>query len=111
MKIKDLAGTNFPELSAQLNGAAADIDVAGLTADSRQVQPGDLFVAVSGSKANGSAYVADALKRGAVAVVTEADSDVDAPSAPVLKLSEPRAFLARAPPLPSTAANRRPWLP
>lgn len=96
MKIKDLAGSNFPELSAQLGGAAADIDVAGLTADSRQVQPGDLFVAVTGSKANGSTYIADALKRGAVAVVTEAGSDVDASSAPVLKLSEPRAFLARA---------------
>ena len=96
MKIKDLAGSNFPELSAQLGGAAADIDVAGLTADSRQVQPGDLFVAVTGSKANGSTYIADALKRGAVAVVTEAGSDADASSAPVLKLSEPRAFLARA---------------
>ncbi|HEV7308620.1 UDP-N-acetylmuramoyl-L-alanyl-D-glutamate--2,6-diaminopimelate ligase [Ensifer sp.] len=96
MKIKDLAGSNFPELSAQLSGAAAEIDVAGLTADSRQVQPGDLFVAVSGSKANGGAYIADALKRGAVAVVTEAGSEVDASTAPVLKLSQPRAFLARA---------------
>lgn len=96
MKIKELAGTHFPELSTQLSGAVADIDVAGLTADSRQVQPGDLFVALSGSKADGSAYVADAVKRGAVAVVTEAGSDADASSAPVLKLSEPRTFLARA---------------
>lgn len=96
MKIKDLAGTSFPELSAQLDGASSAIEVAGITADSRQVQPGDLFVAVSGSKANGNTYIADALSRGAVAVVAESNAKPDGTSAPVLSLANPRAFLARA---------------
>lgn len=96
MKIKDLAGTSFPELSAQLDDASSGIEVAGITADSRQVQPGDLFVAVSGTKANGTSYIADALSRGAVAVVAESNVKPDGASAPVLSLSNPRAFLARA---------------
>ncbi|MGH6808143.1 MAG: UDP-N-acetylmuramoyl-L-alanyl-D-glutamate--2,6-diaminopimelate ligase, partial [Ensifer adhaerens] len=96
MKIKDLAGTSFPELSAQLDGASSEIEVAGITADSRQVQPGDLFVAVSGTKANGTSYIADALARGAVAVVAETGAKPDGASAPVLSLGNPRAFLACA---------------
>lgn len=94
MKIKDLAGSNFPELSAQLTGDAADIRISGLTADSRQVKPGDLFVAVAGTKANGVAYIADAVSRGAAAVIA-ADAHADA-GAPVFSLSEPRRFLAQA---------------
>ncbi|MGF6174098.1 UDP-N-acetylmuramoyl-L-alanyl-D-glutamate--2,6-diaminopimelate ligase [Ensifer sp. 4252] len=96
MKIIDLAGTSFPELSAQLDGASSQIEVAGITADSRHVQPGDLFVAVSGTKANGTSYIADALARGAVAVVAETNAKPDGASAPVLSLGNPRAFLARA---------------
>ncbi|OAP38384.1 UDP-N-acetylmuramoyl-L-alanyl-D-glutamate--2,6-diaminopimelate ligase [Sinorhizobium glycinis] len=95
MKIKDLAGTNFPELSAQLKGNASEIDISGITADSRQVKPGDLFVAVAGTKANGSAYIADALSRGAAAVIAAKGSGLEA-GASVFELSEPRRFLAQA---------------
>ncbi|MDK1375120.1 UDP-N-acetylmuramoyl-L-alanyl-D-glutamate--2,6-diaminopimelate ligase [Sinorhizobium sp. 6-70] len=95
MKIKDLAGAAFPELSAQLKGVSSDIEIAGITADSRQVKPGDLFVAVAGTKANGAAYIADALSRGAAAVVTVAGAVAEA-GVPVFGLSEPRRFLAKA---------------
>ncbi|TCN29828.1 UDP-N-acetylmuramoyl-L-alanyl-D-glutamate--2,6-diaminopimelate ligase [Sinorhizobium americanum] len=94
MKIKDLAGTDFPELSAQLNGDSANAEISGLTADSRQVRPGDLFVAVAGTKANGTAYIADAVSRGAAAIVA-ADAHPDA-GAPVFMLPDPRRFLAKA---------------
>ncbi|MBP2236880.1 UDP-N-acetylmuramoyl-L-alanyl-D-glutamate--2,6-diaminopimelate ligase [Sinorhizobium kostiense] len=94
MKIKDLAGTDFPELSAQLTGDAADIEVTGLTADSRQVKPGDLFVAVAGTKANGAVYIADAISRGAVAVV--AGEPHQQAGVPILTLPDPRRFLAAA---------------
>ncbi|MCA1439585.1 UDP-N-acetylmuramoyl-L-alanyl-D-glutamate--2,6-diaminopimelate ligase [Ensifer sp. IC4062] len=95
MKIKDLTGAAFPELSAQLKGVSSDLEIAGITADSRQVKPGDLFVAVAGTKANGAAYIADALSRGAAAVITEAGAVVEA-GVPVFGLSEPRRFLAKA---------------
>ncbi len=42
--------------------------------DSREIAPGDLFVAIRGEKADGLAHVAQALDRGAVAVVAQAPS-------------------------------------
>ncbi|MEW6427096.1 MAG: UDP-N-acetylmuramoyl-L-alanyl-D-glutamate--2,6-diaminopimelate ligase [Thermodesulfobacteriota bacterium] len=45
--------------------------VSRVTADSRLVVPGTLFVAVAGDRADGHAFLADAVRRGAVAVVVE----------------------------------------
>ena len=47
------------------------IEVAGLAYDSRRVRPGDVFIALSGLKLSGADYAADAIARGAVAVVAE----------------------------------------
>ena len=41
--------------------------LAGLTLDSRKVQPGYLFAALAGTRQDGAAFVADAVRRGAVA--------------------------------------------
>jgi UDP-N-acetylmuramoyl-L-alanyl-D-glutamate--2,6-diaminopimelate ligase len=49
----------------------ADIDITGLTADSRAVKKGSLFVAVKGSNEDGHRYVADAIRRGAHALLVE----------------------------------------
>lgn len=64
-------------LSALLQGCAvtrvsgsAGVDVSGLTLDSRQAGPGCVFFAVRGMKADGNAFVPDALARGAIAVVS-----------------------------------------
>ena len=48
-----------------------NVEVAGVREDSRQVRPGDLFVARAGAKADGLQFVADAKARGAVAVVCQ----------------------------------------
>lgn len=48
-----------------------DVDIKGLAYDSRQVKPGFLFVAVPGRHHDGAAFIDDALKRGAVAVIGE----------------------------------------
>lgn len=45
----------------------------GLAADSRDVRPGFLFAALSGGKADGARFMADAVKRGAVAVLGAPD--------------------------------------
>lgn len=64
--------------------AADDPEITGLTADSRLVQPGFLFAALPGSKADGRAFVGEAIARGAVAVLaptgTRLPSGVDAQS-------------------------------
>jgi len=44
---------------------------ANLTADSRRVQAGDIFFAYPGDSADGRRYIADAVERGAAAVVYE----------------------------------------
>src|SRR5271165_1202332 len=53
--------------------------VSGLEYDSRRVKPGYLFFAFPGAKADGRAFAASALEKGAVAVVSElpAPSDFD----------------------------------
>jgi len=46
-------------------------EVTSLAYDSRRVQPGSLFFAIQGEKADGHVFVPQALKRGAVAIVSE----------------------------------------
>jgi UDP-N-acetylmuramoyl-L-alanyl-D-glutamate--2,6-diaminopimelate ligase len=86
------------ELAAALEGAeivpaARDLEVRGVASDSRDVGPGDLFVAIRGAKFDGFAYVEDAVRRGAVAVV----SDRPAPAGtavPWIGVLAPRRALA-----------------
>ena len=48
-----------------------DIEITGLSTDSRRVKEGYLFIAVRGSSEDGHRYVADALRSGARAIVVE----------------------------------------
>ncbi|MFW0111817.1 UDP-N-acetylmuramoyl-L-alanyl-D-glutamate--2,6-diaminopimelate ligase [Rothia sp. P5766] len=47
--------------------------ISGITLDSREIQKGDLYVALSGAKTHGATFIAAALERGASAVLTDAD--------------------------------------
>ncbi|MDO9414568.1 UDP-N-acetylmuramoyl-L-alanyl-D-glutamate--2,6-diaminopimelate ligase [Pararhizobium sp.] len=95
MKIKELAGAEFPGLLSGLTADIASLDVTGVAVDSRHVAPGNLFVALSGTKADGAAFANDAIARGAVAIVSAGPLSVPS-SVPVLVVSEPRRFLAIA---------------
>ncbi len=67
----------------------------GVTMASGDTEPGDLFVAVPGLKVHGAAYAADALARGAVAVLTDADGSALVPAdadVPVLLADDPRGL-------------------
>jgi UDP-N-acetylmuramoyl-L-alanyl-D-glutamate--2,6-diaminopimelate ligase len=66
----------------------AKVDVTGVTQDSRQVKPGDLFIAVPGSKTDGAQFAAEAASRGAVAVVAE--RTLTGVQAPVFKVTHAR---------------------
>jgi UDP-N-acetylmuramoyl-L-alanyl-D-glutamate--2,6-diaminopimelate ligase len=61
------------------SGAFESLQVAEVRDDSRAVAPGDLFVAVPGTAADGRKFVADAAARGAAALVAEGDAPVDFP--------------------------------
>ena len=49
-------------------------EISGITADSRRVRPGALFVALPGARADGRGFVADAVARGAAAILTDRES-------------------------------------
>jgi UDP-N-acetylmuramoyl-L-alanyl-D-glutamate--2,6-diaminopimelate ligase len=77
-------------------GAPAGIVVAGLTADSREVKAGDLFVAIAGSRTDGSRFASDAAKRGAIAIAGEGERPAGLPaSIPYVRVADARALLAR----------------
>ncbi len=90
MKISQLSG-----LEAPLPEGAADVDVTGITADSRAVEPGFLFAALPGTVANGLDYLPDALSKGAVAVLTDAQARPQNCPVPVLRSADPRHALAK----------------
>jgi len=61
----------FEGLEATLSPAASSMEIHQVACDSRKVQPGALFFALHGAKADGNAFTQDAIKRGAVAVASE----------------------------------------
>ncbi len=71
-------------------------DITAVTADSRAVTPGTIFVAVRGGTVDGHRYVGQALDRGASAVVVEAGSSAAAltPDAPLLVVPDTPEALA-----------------
>ncbi|MDR2347075.1 MAG: UDP-N-acetylmuramoyl-L-alanyl-D-glutamate--2,6-diaminopimelate ligase [Bifidobacteriaceae bacterium] len=85
--------------SARLGGlsslAQADgIGLAGITLNSADVRPGELFAALPGAKTHGAAHAAAALRAGAAAVLTDpAGEALLPPAAPRLVVADPRAEL------------------
>ncbi|GGL60643.1 UDP-N-acetylmuramoyl-L-alanyl-D-glutamate--2,6-diaminopimelate ligase [Wenxinia marina] len=75
--------------------------VAGLTADSREVQEGWLFAALPGTQAHGASYAGTALARGASAILTDADgarlaaAHLAGTDVAVVVAEDPRATLSR----------------
>jgi len=61
----------IPELLPLLTDKPTTMAFTGVQCDSRRVRPGDLFVAVSGRRDDGTKYGVAALERGAAAVVSE----------------------------------------
>lgn len=74
---------------------AADLEISGLTADSRRVRPGYVFAALAGANAHGRDYVAQAVANGAVAVLSAGDLGGPSPL-PEIVHPEPRLALALA---------------
>lgn len=77
--------------------AAATPDILGLTADSRAVRPGYLFAALPGTRSDGRAFIADAVARGAGAVLAPEGTDWPAgvPPRPMLTAADARRALAQ----------------
>ena len=65
--------------SARVRGDASGVEISGLAYDSRAVAPGELFFCVSGFRSDGHDFAAQAVARGAAAIVAERALDLGVP--------------------------------
>ncbi len=73
----------------------AGVDITGLTADSREIEPGFLFAALPGTNLDGAKFVPQALEMGAVAVLASNAGDLQVPPGiALLTVENPRQTLA-----------------
>jgi len=98
-----VTGVPLSTLTAQVGAVPAagrvvfDPPITGVTLRAQDVRSGDLFAALTGATTHGARYVADAIERGAVAVLTDAAGVVEMGAGtswvPVLVHPEPRSVL------------------
>jgi UDP-N-acetylmuramoyl-L-alanyl-D-glutamate--2,6-diaminopimelate ligase len=75
--------------------AVPDLSVTGISADSRKIEPGFVFAALAGSRTDGSRFIAQAVAKGALAILAAPGVSVEAPSGvSILRAVEPRRALA-----------------
>ncbi|OBH62971.1 UDP-N-acetylmuramoyl-L-alanyl-D-glutamate--2,6-diaminopimelate ligase [Mycobacterium sp. E2479] len=104
------AGVRLQTLAEQVGAALAggpgqdaavpDVTITGVTLRAQDVLPGDLFAALPGLTTHGARYAADAVERGAVAVLTDSSGIAEmaaagAPTVPTLVHPDPRSVLGR----------------
>lgn len=91
------------ELFPDFGGELSEVEIVGVTSDSRKVQLGYLFAALQGSSGDGRSFIDAALAAGAVAVLT--DERPGQWSVPAVHAPEPRLALAR---VAAALASRQP---
>ncbi len=84
-----------------------ELGATGVTADSRAVRPGDVFAALPGTRADGTRFIAEAVARGAVAVLAASGTvwPAETPAVPLVTDAAPRRALAL---LAAALAGRQP---
>ena len=98
LRPRTIVGVPLTVLAAQIGATCTgDVSVTGVTLRAQDVQPGDLFAALPGATTHGARYAVDAIGRGAVAVLTDADGvaamGAHATTVPVLVHPAPRSVL------------------
>jgi UDP-N-acetylmuramoyl-L-alanyl-D-glutamate--2,6-diaminopimelate ligase len=92
------SGLALGDLFSEAQGTpGASTPIMGLASDSRKVAAGSAFVAIAGTKADGLAFVPQAVSAGAAAIVGEAPRPADLPTdLPYLRVADVRRALALA---------------
>lgn len=90
-----LEAMRLSELLAPLTGRLVGTDVAfnSVSTDSRAIQPGQLFVALSGERFDGHAYLADVAAKGAVAALVQ--REIEGAGLPQLVVADTRLALGQ----------------
>ena len=82
------------QLQGELTGDAAVL-ITDITADSRAVKPGSIFVALKGVSIDGVQYIPDALQRGAAAIVLDHGNKIGmATTAAILHVADARSAIS-----------------
>lgn len=90
MRLIELVGEEKPTLGK----VQPDVEITGLTADSRSVRPGFLFAALPGARLDGRRFIADAVSAGAAAVLAPPDVSREGVAVPLILDANPRRRLA-----------------
>ncbi|WP_415125878.1 Mur ligase family protein [Microbacterium sp.] len=100
-RLADLVARLGTSSGVQLHGVAHpgdadDVVLTGITLATGDLRPGDVFVGIRGVREHGARFAADAVARGAVAIVTdEAGAAIAADAGvPIVVVDDPRARLA-----------------
>jgi len=94
-------GMTLGEIARELPGRAAiegdgAVRAFGVQHDSRRAAPGDLFAVRQGDKHDGRAFIADAVSRGAVALLASDGLALENPTVPVIRASDVQGAFAYA---------------
>jgi UDP-N-acetylmuramoyl-L-alanyl-D-glutamate--2,6-diaminopimelate ligase len=93
-------GEVLHQVEAVWAAESAELEIRQVACDSRKVQPRALFFALHGAKADGNAFIRDAVARGAVAIASEEAAPAAMPASVVwIRVADARKALA------ITAAN------
>lgn len=89
MKLKELFPSfNFKEKKAE------EVEITGLSTDTRQLQPGEMFICLTGQQTKGSLYLEEAIEKGTSAVVMEEEVGPGWPI-PIIKVKDIRRVLSK----------------
>lgn len=75
--------------------AAGEVMVCGVSTDSRKVQPGELFVALTGDRFDGHDFLNEVAQKGVAAVMISQDFPVSGVSCPVVSVKDTRMALGK----------------
>jgi len=79
--IASLLGTTSPE---------TDLEITGVSNNSSLVEPGDIFLAYPGAKVHGATFTKDAMRKGALAVITDLEGAKLSTELPTIVVRNPR---------------------
>lgn len=88
MNLKDL----IKDINCEYVKGNPQVEISGISYDSRNVKDGHVFICISGYKTDGHKYIRDAADKGAAAIVIEKDADIP-PGMTAVKVEDTRTAL------------------
>lgn len=80
-------------IRCEADNTAANVEFAGVSTDSRTVQPGNLFIPLVGETHDGHEYAKQAVESGAAAVLWQADREGAPAGVPIIRVQDTLAAL------------------